>query len=85
MLLPLAQVLGECRKKYPGIEFIGDQVSTTEDDLVSDLFLNSSFVAVFGNNLTLVQNVAKSAAVSSRYSDSSLRGVIQVWLLFSSE
>jgi len=41
------KVLGECRKKYPDIEFLGDQ------------------------------NVAKSAAVSSRYSDSSLRGVIQ--------
>jgi len=41
------KVLGECRKKYPEIEFLGDQ------------------------------NVAKSAAVSSRYSDSSLRGVIQ--------
>jgi len=41
------KVLGECRKKYPNIEFLGDQ------------------------------NVAKSAAVSSRYTDSSLRGVIQ--------
>lgn len=41
------KVLGECRKKYPDIEFLGDQT------------------------------VAKSAAVSSRYSDSSLRGVIQ--------
>jgi len=41
------KVLGECRKKYPEFEFLGDQ------------------------------NVAKSAAVSSRYSDSSLRGVIQ--------
>jgi len=41
------KVLGECRKKYPDIEFFGDQT------------------------------VAKSAAVSSRYSDSSLRGVIQ--------
>jgi glycoprotein 6-alpha-L-fucosyltransferase len=41
------KVLGECRKKYPEIAFIGDQ------------------------------NVAKSAAVSSRYTDSSLRGVIQ--------
>jgi len=41
------KVLGECRKKYPDIEFLGDQ------------------------------NVAKSAAVSSRYTDSSLRGVIQ--------
>merc|ERR1719264_897330 len=38
------KVLGQCRKKYPEIEFIGDQ------------------------------NVAKSAAVSSRYTDSSLRG-----------
>jgi len=41
------KVLGECRKKYPEVEFLGDQ------------------------------NIAKSAAVSSRYSDSSLRGVIQ--------
>lgn len=41
------RVLGECRKKYPDVEFLGDQ------------------------------DVAKSAAVSSRYSDSSLRGVIQ--------
>jgi len=41
------KVLGECRKKYPSIEFLGDQ------------------------------SVAKSAAVSSRYTDSSLRGVIQ--------
>jgi len=41
------RVLGECRKKYPDIEFLGDQ------------------------------EVARTAAVSSRYSDSSLRGVIQ--------
>ena len=41
------RVLSECRKKYPDVEFLGDQ------------------------------DVAKSAAVSSRYSDSSLRGVIQ--------
>lgn len=41
------KVLGECRKKYPEVEFLGDQ------------------------------EVAKSAAVASRYSDSSLRGVIQ--------
>ena len=48
------KVLGECRKKYPDIEFLGDQ------------------------------NVAKSAAVSSRYTDSSLRGVIQVlWTMYS--
>ena len=47
------KVLGECRKKYPDIEFLGDQ------------------------------NVAKSAAVSSRYTDSSLRGVIQVlWTMY---
>merc|ERR1719282_959545 len=41
------RVLGECRKKYPDVEFLGDQ------------------------------DIARSAAVSSRYSDSSLRGVIQ--------
>merc|ERR1719342_382330 len=41
------RVLSKCRKKYPDVEFLGDQ------------------------------DVAKSAAVSSRYSDSSLRGVIQ--------
>lgn len=41
------RVLGECRKKYPDIEFLGDP------------------------------EVARTAAVSSRYSDSSLRGVIQ--------
>ena len=34
-LLSLAQVLGECRKKYPGIEFIGDQVGICQHDLVS--------------------------------------------------
>ena len=27
--VPLDQVLGECRKKYPEIEFIGDQVNIT--------------------------------------------------------
>ena len=43
----VVQVLGECRKKYPDTEFLGDPA------------------------------VARSAAVSSRYSDSSLRGVIQ--------
>merc|ERR1719369_2311610 len=41
------KVLGECRKKWPDYEFLGDQ------------------------------SVAKSAAVSSRYSDSSLKGIIQ--------
>ena len=34
-------------------------------------------------HLHFLQNVAKSAAVSSRYTDSSLRGVIQVEGLFS--
>ena len=33
--------------------------------------------------IRFLQNVAKSAAVSSRYTDSSLRGVIQVEGLFS--
>ena len=40
-------VLGECRKKYPDVEFLGDQ------------------------------DIARSAALDSRYSDSSLMGVIQ--------
>ena len=41
------RVLAECRKKYPDVEFLGDQ------------------------------DIARSAAVGSRYSDSSLRGVLQ--------
>ena len=65
-MTPFLQVLGECRKKYPDIEFLGDQVS-----FVKKLFPSLLFI------LTPVQNVAKSAAVSSRYTDSSLRGVIQ--------
>ena len=46
-LLSLAQVLGECRKKYPGIEFIGDQVGICQHDLVSAWSLNSTIVFCF--------------------------------------